>query len=251
MHGRQARRGKMDIGCASNQQYLPHMASMLCSLLENNPGHHKIHYLYTNIGTKSLKTLSKFIKIKGSTLYTYQLETAEISHLKLDKHATLENYFRLFIPKVLPDSVKKCLYLDCDTIILDSIEELWDFDIQAYPLAAVEQLGFDRHDELGLSKGSRYFNSGVMLLNLEKFRQEKISEKVIDFIDKYPEKIEYWDQDGLNFVLEGRCLFLPEKWNVYHTFFFDSNLKENYTNIVDKPKIIHFTGSMVCMLRNQ
>ncbi len=79
-------------------------------------------------------------------------------------------YFRIEIPELFRDkNVEKVLYMDCDMIALTDITKLWETDLQDHILAAVEDAGFhQRLEKMGIkTKSNRYFNSGLMLINVK------------------------------------------------------------------------------------
>jgi len=92
-------------------------------------------------------------------------------------------------------------------------------------------------DRLALAN-SRYFNSGVLLINLTQWRQTQISELAFNFIKMHSEKILWWDQDALNKVFDGSFLWLDVKWNTL------IDLAAKTGEIRPDTAIIHFTGAM-------
>jgi lipopolysaccharide biosynthesis glycosyltransferase len=122
-------------------------------------------------------------------------------------------YYRLLLPELLDAPVEKVLYLDCDLVVKDSLLPLWEMPLGDRPVAAVAEPHFSRHEALGLPGGAPYFNSGVMLINLSAWRQLRVTEQCIGFLQAHPDKIEFWDQDALNVVLAGNWLPLHPRWN--------------------------------------
>jgi lipopolysaccharide biosynthesis glycosyltransferase len=216
----------MEILCACDARFLPHTATMLCSLLENNTGS-QVHLLYSSLGCRDLKKLDRFVKGYRSTLTCYEMIPANFHDLRVDKWASIANYYRLLAPQLLPDDVDKVLYLDSDIIVRSSLNELWRNDLTNYALAAVANLD-EPAGTLGLPRGAKYFNSGVLLINLTFWRQHSVSETALAFIRNHPEKVEYWDQDALNAILVGRWIELPRYWNMQ-----DDRWEKN-------PAIVHF-----------
>lgn len=230
------------IACACDEEFLPHTATMLSSLLDNHGPVACIHLLHGGINGRRVARLKRFVSKYGSPLEDYTINTELLKSLKVDKHASVANYFRLLIPDVLPNNLTKILYLDSDIIVRKSLNHLWHTNIDAYPLAAVEDPSFTDHKRLGISLGSKYFNSGVLLINLTEFRRDGIHYQAIDFIQHNPDRIEYWDQDGLNAILADRWLELPLTWNAQHTLFFDQCFNVRYADVIVDPSIVHFSG---------
>lgn len=163
-------------------------------------------------------------------------------------------YARLLIPHLLPSNLTKALYLDTDMIVEGDLAQLWKVDLREYLIAAVQeshvhylhQLNYLDCDKFALSSEAKHFNSGMMLLNLEKWRDNQIAEKCIQFILQYPECIT-GDQDALNVVLAGRWKEVSPCWNQLNGLYLSSSWKETpyseteFNQALNHPSIIHFT----------
>jgi lipopolysaccharide biosynthesis glycosyltransferase len=204
---------QMEVLCACDERYLPHAATMLCSLLTHNRGI-RIHFFYSAIANRELAKLKSLVARDGSELVFYEIASSAVEGLRVDKHASGAVYYRLLAPGLLPTSLDKVLYLDCDIIVRRSLLELWNTDITDYALAAVSDLWEEEYGKaLGLPMGAKYFNSGVLLINLQFWRENGVPERVVSFIRGNPEKAECWDQDGLNATLVDQWRELPRFWN--------------------------------------
>jgi|WetSurMetagenome_2_1015567.scaffolds.fasta_scaffold11041_1 lipopolysaccharide biosynthesis glycosyltransferase len=238
---------KMCVVIACDESYLPHAATMLCSLLENNIVSIKIFLLHDGIKNKKLRLLEQFINKYNAEFEAFEFHDNVLSSLKINDHFTTLNYYRIFIPEILPADIGKVIYLDCDLIVRKPIDALWNIDLENHLLAAVEnafneeQRG-NQNRQLGLPPNSPYFNSGVMLIDVCKWRQESIHSRVINFITNYPGKISYVDQDGLNAVLCDQWLKLPLIWNLQSPIFIEPELRLRFAETISDPAIVHFTG---------
>lgn len=128
-------------------------------------------------------------------------------------------YFRLFIPEILQD-YKKCIYLDTDIIVQADIQELYQEDIGKAYLGAIndvlqsdpeKQRYFREHLKMK-NPQETYFNSGVLLMNLESIKKNNLISKFLSFVkinNKY-----YHDQNILNGVCEGHVTYLSPAWNM-------------------------------------
>lgn len=165
---------------ATNQQYIQHLCAALKSLLENNKDlSFKIYIINSGISPKIYSNI-----LTVARPYNCQLENIVISddffkELVLTHHYSKEIYYRLLIPELIDE--KKVLYLDADIIINGSIKELYNQNIEDYYVCAVEDPYFDRYSELNIDKKFRYFNSGVMLINVTKWKNTGLQKKVINF----------------------------------------------------------------------
>lgn len=108
---------------------------------------------------------------------------------------------RLFAPQYVEDD--KVLYLDSDCVVLKSIDELFEIDLKDNLFAGVI--------EPSKSSSEPYFNAGVLLLNLKQWREENITEKVMNIINK--KFLRYPDQDALNIIGNKRAIQLDCKYN--------------------------------------
>jgi len=146
-------------------------------------------------------------------------------------------YMRIFSPYVIDQNADKLIYLDVDTIVQHDISKLWNISLGDYTLGAVEDIGktvdcewagIPNYKELGLEPKTKYFNSGMLMINVKKWRAEDISKQVILTLIKFKENLSLPDQYGLNVVLAKKWLELDPKWNWYAI------------NKTENPFLIHF-----------
>lgn len=179
--------------------------------------------------TKRLEPLSSEIvnvKISSHSLKNYHLPLPHLSYAA---------FFRYFIPQYVKE--KKALYLDADIIVRDSIEELFSEGFDGCPIAAVED-DFKKNT----------FNSGVMLIDVEAWRSECITEKLIQLTNEFHES-SYGEQEILNRLFQNNWKRLPQKYNfmvgmdtVARNYGIDSWYTESI-KVENEAKIIHYTGS--------
>lgn len=208
---------EIEVLCACDDRYLPHAATMLCSLLEHNSVS-RIHLFYSSIASRELAKLKSLVGRYGSDIAFYEIVEEELQDLRVDKWASIVVYYQLLAARLLPTDLNKILYLDCDVIVRRSLNDLWNIDITDHALAAASDYANDAGIEalglaLGFPAGTKYFNSGVLLINLRFWRQNNVAERSIAFVKKNPEKIKYWDQDALNATLVHQWIELPACWN--------------------------------------
>ncbi len=161
--------------------------------------------------------------------------------LPLDKSSyPLTIYLRLFIPHFIPEDVEKVLYLDVDMIVRKDLATLFATDLGDNVVAAVQDprlMTFDNHwggiknyKELGFAGDTHYFNSGLLLMDARKWREQKVAERTIECINTNQKFVNYPDQYGLNVVLANKWFELDSRWNHFACF----ELKE--------PFLIHYIG---------
>lgn len=148
-------------------------------------------------------------------------------------HISKETYFRFLLPEIFHD-VQKILYIDCDTIVLSNLLELYLTDIFDFYIAGVEDAySFEFCERLNIKK---YINAGVLLFNLEKIRKENLQAKLFKYAVDHRDAIPLQDQDVLNAVLQNGIKMLDKKWN---TQVIDRE------NKIDNAAIIHY----ICKLK--
>lgn len=192
----------------------------------------------------------------------------EIKDVHTRAHFSPATYARLFIPRIFRTQ-ERVLFIDADTVVNDDVAKLFEVDFGENLVAAVKDIvmeGFVKHgtvsdqytgameakyylrDYLGLDDIDGYFQAGLILFNLDKMHQENTYNKLIDSLKEKP----YWflDQDIMNRVFQGRILYLPMAWNVFHgngnTFEFFPGLRfatfSKFLEARRKPSMIHFAG---------
>ncbi len=139
----------------------------------------------------------------------------EIEHIAMNKGML----YRLYMPDLCAN-VNKIIYLDADVLVMGDIKDLWNVDMDCKLIAAVKDLEYTRniyiktkyYEKMGVSY-TKYFNSGVMLLDLDNIRREKnLIGGILSFAKRYP-YCAMLDQDYLNWEFRDRVLLLPAKYN--------------------------------------
>lgn len=172
---------------------------------------------------------------------------------------SLSQYARLFVSRDLPENIDKVLYLDCDVIIRKSIKELWELDLHGKTIAALLD-AFSKYyrKNIDLKENDIMFNSGVMLIDLKRWKKEQVEKKLMDFIRKKNGHIQQGDQGALNAVLSHDVYCFEPRFNAV-TIFFDFTYQEmliyrkppkfygeeEVKKAVDDPNIVHFTTSFL------
>lgn len=149
-------------------------------------------------------------------------------------HVTLPTYFRFKLPSIL-GKINSVLYLDCDVIIRGSLKDLFSIDLKNTAAAMVKDVESDSEAKrLGLKT---YFNAGVMLINLDYWRKNKIEDNLFEYTKTHTDEIKWQDQDILNCVLNENIKAIDTKWN-YQYFLYD----EVNTNDLNEAEILHLSG---------
>jgi lipopolysaccharide biosynthesis glycosyltransferase len=158
-------------------------------------------------------------------------------------------WYRIFLPDLFPN-LDRILFLDLDLIVTDSLQPLWETDLQGRLVAAVTNVLPHHYAERLISAGfdtSAYFNAGVLLMDLDRMRQQGCTASMLNYGISHAESLVLRDQDALNAVLADHRLPLDPRWNCMNSFFvypwsedlFDSEL---LARAKSKPAIRHFEG---------
>lgn len=237
------------ICCCTDDNYAQHCAAMLCSLLENNKkvGDISIHILINELSLDNKKNINDLVRRYGATCIFYKVDSRKLQGVKYRKFRPLSEaaYYRVLLASVLPVTLSRVLYLDCDLIVVGNLKKIFDIELDNYSLAAVEEpveISEDHRSQLSIPYGNSYFNSGVLLVNLDYWRSHNSEQKLIEFSRR--ERFVYChDQDALNYVFKASWYKLPPKYNKSNIATLD-NIK--FATLIDlyeykkRPLIIHY-----------
>jgi lipopolysaccharide biosynthesis glycosyltransferase len=240
-----------NVACTIDESYAQHCGVMLCSLFRNNAGvDFRIFVISDGLSDDAQQKLRSVAASHGQRLEIVPVDPGVLDGAPVSDHVSLATYFRILIPRVLPDDVDRVLFLDSDVIVRGSLAELYEEQIEEYTHAAVANpLSEEALARLSIPAGHAYFNAGVLLLNLRRWRHEGLVEKILGYVKSNTDKLRWWDQDALNATLYARWKRWPPTWNAQEAFF--ANLTsvelgvsaEELAEARSQPKIVHFTGS--------
>ncbi|MCC8158854.1 MAG: glycosyltransferase family 8 protein, partial [Phascolarctobacterium sp.] len=189
----------------------------ITSLVHNNLYNNLVvHIVYDELLPEDMEKLRQTEALyRNLTLHFYQItSTAGMTFIVPKGHITQAMYYRYLFADMLPKTVTRLIYLDADIICKGNILPLWQTDLQGRVLGAVRDWGEAKScDRIGLKNG-RYFNSGVLLLDLTKWRQQKLTQKLFKWLEQIGStKILWGDQDALNGVIDGEFVELSKIFN--------------------------------------
>lgn len=257
---------------SADENYANYMAVTIVSIMENSSNQFIYHFfiLDCNITEESKGKLVRQInKYKNAKLNFLDITKYLITYqniLPVRLHFTIACYMRLFVCNILK-KFDKILYIDVDTVIQNDIKILYDHFLGHHILAACADITIETEIEsnqamadycykkLGLSPEHIYFNSGVLLINAKKWRDEDYTRQCIEKLLEL-EKTLYPDQCILNAVCKKDILFFSPKWNyqwhfnnINKTVIVKNNIKlakllEEYYLAGNNPYLIHYTSEI-------
>lgn len=213
----------LQVCCAAEGEYVVHTAAMLDSVLFQAEGRAHVHFLHgPDLPRASGELLRDVVGAGGGRIRFHEISPSGLAGLPVVEQFTEAMWYRIFLPELLPN-VDRVLYLDSDTIVADSLAPLWELDVGNNYLGAVTNIFQPNHlqrpAELGLSGPEVYFNSGVLLMNLDQMRRDGCTAGLRDYARAHARELEWPDQDALNVVLGARRLELHPRWNVMNSVF--------------------------------
>lgn len=242
------------IACNIDSNYVKHCAVTLVSLFENNKEEgFTVHILASDLSHDEQNLLNDIGQRYGNLLHFYAPDPKLLEGFtirKFSKRISMATYYRCILSEIIPMNVNRLLYMDCDIVVLDKIRPLWETPLENIGVAAVEDIGCNepqRYEILQYPMEDSYFNAGVLLINLEYWRQHDIAHACIEYFHTYPERILFNDQDLLNSILHQDKVLVDLKWNVQDGFYrrpktMDKDWKDKYTETLKHPVVLHYTN---------
>ena len=250
--------------CGCDENYAQHLGVMLYSAIDNVSQDLDIYVLNIGLRRSSVSKLTALARAKGVSITFLDFSDNKLSRFYTSRYITGASYLRLLAPEVLPTECSRAIYLDCDTLVYGDLAELWNMDLKGLAMAAVQDIGrpfidtgsiiktstkrttISDYAEHGIAPDDPYLNAGVLVLDLDQWRDEGITPKCLEIAAN--KQYESHDQDVLNVVLHENWLTLPPKWNVAYQVFrlhsFDQGpySSPEFVDCVVDPRVLHFTG---------
>jgi lipopolysaccharide biosynthesis glycosyltransferase len=214
----------IDLVTASDKNFGQHTGIMLMSLLDthqNIKNSLNINILDGGILPSDKEKINRICSRYGKLPTYIHVDNKSIGSAKINGHISIATYYRILLPNIFP-SLNKILYIDSDVIVTAPLNELWSIELEDNYAAAVQDSGSSDENyikSLGLPSVERYFNAGILLINLRKWREDAITNKLIQRIQNNHNLLRYWDQDALNSILWKKIKIIDPKFNMMVHFF--------------------------------
>lgn len=223
----------------------------IVSILENNKGTAcSVYVLTDSLNNKNRELFSYLSDYYKQRITVTEISAESFNNLKVRSRYPKSMYYRFLLPDLIADT--KVLYLDCDIIVRKPLSAFYNTDLTDIAAAVVEDAQGDDillHNRIRYS--GKYFNSGVMLINLDYWRDNCIKDTLVDFILKNPDRCFYPDQDALNIVLENGVKFVDYGNNCQELWFTKlDRLQFSFTKFsavidaIKDPVIVHYTSTL-------
>lgn len=210
----------------------------LCTAMYSIHAHNKqepivFHVISDGFAKENLAKFEEFANSYGIKLIIYIIEPGSLKNLRTSSHLPMATYFRFIGPEVI--KADKLLYLDTDIFASNAqLKELFATNLEDKLAGAVMDAGWmvKKRSKILALKEEKYFNAGVLLLNVKLWNEYGVFAKVMTDLSNNRKKYTYFDQDALNKILEGRIMYLPSKWNCYDV----TKVQDGFVGLV------HFTA---------
>lgn len=236
---------RKDFCLCFNDGYVPYASVTIKSIMENANADDEIviHVVSDYLSNDSLEFLKQWNVI-------FHIINDDSIFDGIDSSIwSVYTLYRLFLPKYLDSAVHKVLYLDCDVIVNSNLDELFEMEMhdkaiagcidpQTYTTEVFTRLNYDR--------AKKYICAGVLLMNLDFWRQNNLSDRIITYMKDNPDKIVFLEQDALNYLCCDNKIILSAEYGVQVSFLRDNRFLsehiDNIDNIVNNPMIVHYAG---------
>lgn len=235
-----------------NENYLPRLQVVLTSIYISQPEDKPdIWLLHSGIADRALDPVRQQCEIFGFGFHPVMVDGSAFTNAPVSRQYPREMYYRLLAADFLPGELKRVLYLDPDTLIINPLRPLWETDLRGHLFAAAAHTGktelANNINQLRLGTDHNYFNSGVLLIDLRKARNEIIAEEVFSYTKEHAKELLLPDQDILNAMYGSRILEIDDSiWNYdarnYNTYLLRSAGEYDMDWVMNNTSVLHFCG---------
>jgi lipopolysaccharide biosynthesis glycosyltransferase len=230
------------IAVAFDRNYLHPFYSLLASLIQNHErGELQLHVIADGVQERELNKITCYVEGSGNAISYYGIDHSLVSRFVLPATWTAVAYYRLFFPGLIVNPIRRLLYLDCDTIVTRSLRSLYQTSLGGHPVGAVYDTYVRNQPLIGIEEGGEYFNSGVLLIDIEEWERQEISKRAAAYLTAHPEHIIYVDQCALNAVLRKNWKKLDSRFNLMYSSLPEGMEKKEYDKFLSLNVVIHFT----------
>lgn len=243
----------MNLLVTIDANYINPFKTMLHSFFTSNPNEKNVtlYLLHSEISSDKLDDLQEYCTCFGAKLIPLTVDPALFEHAPTSKRYPKEMYYRLLSPLILPQDLSRILYLDPDILIINPIKALWNMDLCGNTFAAASHTGLtDITNEINFARLNiehEYFNSGVMLIDLDKARKVINADKIFQCVTENERDLILPDQDVFNIMYGSQTLSIDDViWNYdvrhYSKYMVRSTGKHDISWTMKNTVVLHFCG---------
>ena len=239
-----------------DRKYISPLITMLDSFCTNHKDFHTTVYVANSeLDNSDFDSMKSELSAYNVEIIDTKITDEAFADIPVLERLPKESFYRLMAFDFLPEKVERCLYLDPDTIILKPLIELYTTDLEDNYIAAASHtsnpLDSVNCKRLGLEKKQKYLNSGVMLMNLKKIKEDFSVKTIFDTAEENVQKLIMGDQDLVNILFGHKAVLVDAKiYNLNERTF--KNIEKDFTleDVKSQTAIIHYTGDHKPWLKN-
>jgi lipopolysaccharide biosynthesis glycosyltransferase len=229
------------LAIAFDQNYLQPFYALFSSIVRHHPDDIHLHIIATGVEQKLLDRITSYGSDRNVAITFYKVDDPRLEDFVTRGTWTKAVYYRLYFPLLIDSSIQRIIYLDTDTLVVDRLDQLYHHPLAPYPIGAVHDNYVKVQPLIEINTPGDYFNSGMLLIDTEEWRTQKISERAIDYLIQFPERIKYVDQCALNAILVNNWMKLDVGFNLLSTFLPQDATYSEILKTLKKATVIHFT----------
>jgi lipopolysaccharide biosynthesis glycosyltransferase len=237
------------IACAADRRYALPLAVMLRSAESRLARGSRLEVYAVDGGLSPEERVRVAESVRDRvTLLWVSPERAAFAGLPLWGRMPIATYDKLGIGRWVPQAVDKVIWLDADLLVLGDLTELWTTDVGDEVLCATQddrvptvasRFGVSPYASLGLVPAAKYFNAGVLVVDLHHWRSVDVEGRALSYLKRHRDRVYFWDQEALNVALAGRWSELSPMWNWNPS---NGRLDDADLQVAGAPRILHFSG---------
>jgi lipopolysaccharide biosynthesis glycosyltransferase len=247
---------RLTLVAAADRSYCVHLDVMLTSVRHHLPPTRQMD-VYVITAQLQDSDIPWRARLAGDTLRCVSPCISSPAELPVRRgdHVSLATYYRLFLADFVPAEIERVVYLDSDLVVLDDLSRLLNTDLGGRTAGAVRSFSAPylrsagpAFTDMACGADAPYFNAGVLLIDTTMWRARDVKQRALGFLASHPEKVRFWDQDALNFVLVDDWVELDLRWNRtsdYHQHDHTQPLPpfsvDEWQSLV-KPYVVHFVS---------
>lgn len=241
--------GPIDVALGFDDAYAPHAAATIASAVQCTPGAaFRFILICSEVSPERRAMVER--AAPGATFAWTMIQDGDMPAFNNRDYFTRAILFRLGLEKFAPADSRRIIYLDSDMTVMRDLRDLWTIDLEGNVVGAVHDSFVIASEFAALWRlepaDAGYFNSGMMLIDMDTVRKEKLFDAALDLVAKDGDAMRFADQDALNRVLWGRWLSLDVAWNLQRDMIIPAIAAELPAHKTWKgqwPGVVHFTGT--------
>ena len=236
---------KINIAFAIDAKYTPHLETLIKSICYYNKNVN-FYVLHNDIPQEWFEGIQGKLEKMGNNLFSIHISDDIFKDYKTLEHiSSSSSYYRLLIPKLINQA--RILYLDADIIVNGSLFDFYYSDLNGAPVGVVKDYGLGEYfpfPYLDASVSKKYFNSGVLLIDCAKWRNEGLVDTLLQTVEEYGDQVLYGDQCILNIVLREKAKYYSFTENAQVQYIEAIKNRHNIKSISldETPTIIHYAA---------